>query len=154
MNKPKEIIVKMFFIASLCYFWAILLLEFNTFTNVIGHFDFIPPKVGLDKFINVPIKGRIMEELETLCKNYESNTIGLSWKDYEKIVTLARREYEYPYMMFEKLYEKYKNPVRLTSDKNDQIDAYIKFLERATEKDFELLVIKTEHFGLFKKDKK
>ena len=95
-----------------------------------------------------------MNELVFLCKNAKPKSIGLSWKDYKRIYILASDEYRFSNMQFERLYTKYKNPVRTMSEKNRQMDAYIRFLDTNAKKEAGLLIIRTKHFGLFKTQEK
>jgi len=154
MSKFKEITIKIFLIITLLYFCMVFLLEFKTFINVMGHFNYVPPKVSVEKFMNIPVKGKIMAELELLCKSYAPNTIGITWQDYYKTVMLSSDEYRYSFMMFEGFYKKYRNPVRLKPDKINQKNFYIAFLGTTTVNSSESVIAKTVHFGLFRKVKK
>lgn len=183
VEKIKTIGAYLFIVAVVGYFWLVLLLDFGIFTNVMGHFNFVPPKVCMKKYFtgrwnllpyeaanayvreggvlksvrlfsdsnyNSPFRGSIMNELEFLCKNAKPNSISMSWKDYVRIVELARAEYNFSYMQFERLYTKYKNPVRVPSEESEQTDLYIRFLDTITKKEAGFLAVKTKHFGLFK----
>jgi hypothetical protein len=145
----KKIDLLLFVIIVIGYFWISLFLERKTAFELLGHFNYFPPRVSVDKFKDVPVQGSIMEELATLCKNKAPSSIGLSWADYQKIVTIARGEYEYSYMMFEKLYELYQNPVRLKQEEIGRMNAYITFSEEADAKSG-IPIVKTRRFGLFK----
>ena len=184
MEKIGKGVSILFLVTVVAYFWLVLLLDFGIFTNVMGHFNFVPPKVCMKKYFtgrwnlfpyedavayvdkggvlkpvplfsdsnyNSPFRGSIMNELVFLCKNAKPNSISLSWKDYVRIVKLlARTEYYFSYMQFERLYTEYKNPVRVRSGESEQPDLYIGFLDTITEKEAGSLVVKTKHFGLFK----
>jgi len=154
MSKFKETTIKIFLITTLLYFCMVFLLEFKTFISIMGHFNYIPPKVSVEKFMNTPIKGKIMAELELLCKNCKPNTIGMSWQDYYKTVMLSMDECRYSFMMFEKFYKKYGNPVRLKLEKMNQMDLYITCLGTSTVNSSELVIAKTMHFSLFGRVKK
>jgi len=147
----KKIGLMLFVIIVIGYFWIILFLDRKITFERLGHFNCFPPRVSVDKFKDVPVQGSIMEELAALCKNNAPSSIGLSWADYQKIVTIARGEYEYSYMMFEKLYDLYQNPVRLKPGEIGRMNDYITFLEEANAKPG-IPILKTRRFGLFKKD--
>ena len=183
MEKIKTIEVYLFIVAVVGYFLLVLLLDFGIFTNVMGHFNFVPPKVCMEKYFtgrwnlfpyekavayvdkggtlkpvplfsdsnyNSPFRGSMMNELVFLCKNAKPNSISLSWEDYVRIVKLARAEYNFSYMQFERLYTKYKNPVRVLPEESEQTDLHIGFLDTTTKKEAGDLLVQTKHFGLFK----
>lgn len=148
----KKINLIIFIVIVIGYFWVTAFLERNATLELLGHFNFSPPRISADKFKDVPVQGSIMEELATLCKNNAPYSIGLSWPDYQRIVTMARDEYEYSYMMFEKLYELYQCPLRLKPEEiGRQMNAYITFLDEANSES-SIPIVKTSRFGLFKTD--
>jgi hypothetical protein len=131
------------------FFWMVVFLERNTTLELLGHFNYFPPRISVDKFKQVLLQGSIMEELATLCKINAPDSVGLSWPDYEKIVTMTRYEYNYSYMMFEKFFELYQCPVRLKPEEIGRMKTYITFFEQTK---LSIPIAKTSRFGLFKTD--
>jgi hypothetical protein len=179
----------LFLVTVVAYFWLVLLLDFGIFTNVMGHFNFVPPKVCMEKYFtarwnlqphktantyireggvlksvrlfsdssyNSPFLGSIMNELEFLCKNAKPKSIGLLWRDYKIIIRLAGYECPTVLMEFERLYTKYKNPVRTMSEKNRllNLNSYIRPLDTNSKKEVGFLAVSTKHLGLFKTQEK
>lgn len=50
MEKIKTIGAYLFIVAVASYFWLVLLLDFEIFVNVMGHFNFAPPRVCMEKY--------------------------------------------------------------------------------------------------------
>ncbi len=50
MEKIKTIGAYLFIGAVVGYFWLVLLLDFSIFTNVMGHFNFVPPKISVENY--------------------------------------------------------------------------------------------------------
>lgn len=50
VEKIKTIGAYLFIVAVVGYFWLVLLLDFSIFTNVMGHFNFVPPKISVENY--------------------------------------------------------------------------------------------------------
>jgi hypothetical protein len=105
-----------------------------------------------DEFKAVALRGEIMSELEKICANKSADSVALLWKDYPRVIELARKESEPSPLMFERLYEIHKNPVRIENESQAKSKFVVKFTDHLSESEMAHAVITMKHFTLIDRE--
>lgn len=143
---------KNFYVIVVLYFWIVFISQPRALFSVLGHLWPVPPTAAVEKFMDVPIKGSVMGELETLCLASGSTPTSISWDDYNAMLDLARPEYDPAWMMFEKFYDQHACPVRVRQDGSERFGATILFVEPGKEVMTDIVIKRTKNLALVRRN--